>query len=160
MSVVKNSAPVPKGLPGRLTKGAGTHLASWLQQCSAISAEEAQELLDNSNSAGEGGRGAISLDGLIQAHGDRAGHSRPFTDVAYSGDILITKDPASMRLWRARGDYALLRVVSCPGSDVTFHPSGQFIVTGFRGGNKKRLKIWGPAGASAFSAGRKSIVHR
>ena len=32
----------------RLTKGAGTHLASWLQECKGLSIEEGLELLNNS----------------------------------------------------------------------------------------------------------------
>ena len=35
-----------KGFSGRLTKGAGTHLASWLQASTALSVNEAQALLD------------------------------------------------------------------------------------------------------------------
>ena len=37
---------MPVGLPGRLSKGAGTHLASWLQETTALTAEEGQALLD------------------------------------------------------------------------------------------------------------------
>ena len=35
-----------KSFEGRLSKGAGTHLASWLQETRALSAEEGQALLD------------------------------------------------------------------------------------------------------------------
>jgi hypothetical protein len=160
MQAARNCSNPAKGLPGRLTKGAGTHLASWLQEVNAMSVEEAQELLDSSESVSENKRGEISLAGLLEAHGERAGHSRPFTNVAYSGDVLVTKDPVGMRLWRARGDYALLRVVSCRGNDAAFHPNGQFIVTGTRGGNGKHLKIWGPAGGGGHTSSKRSIVHK
>ena len=63
-----------------------------------------------------------------------------------------------MRLWRARGDYALLRVVTAKGKHVAIHQNGQFIVTGTRGEGIEKLKIWGPGGGSAFTAGKKSIT--
>jgi hypothetical protein len=127
-----------------------------------------------------------ALSGLWEKHGKRAGHAKPITDVAYSGDLLITKDVSSMRLWRAHGgDYALLRVLTCRGRHVGVHRSGQFIVTGTReaaaivpsgdaveenaaassvsGGNRAAaattvLKVWGPGGGSAFTVGKKSIT--
>jgi len=40
------------------------------------------------------------LKGLFGKHGKKAGHTNPITDVAYSGDILVTKDTGRMRLWR------------------------------------------------------------
>ena len=42
----ERAAGAGKGFSGRLTKGAGTHLASWLQASTALSATEAQALLD------------------------------------------------------------------------------------------------------------------
>ena len=152
-----------KGLPGRLTKGAGTHLASWLQESDALSPEEAQTLLDsNFSTANTSVRGRRALEGLFSKHGKKAGHSNAITDIAYSGDILCTKDVSGMRLWRASGDFALLRCVASRGAHVAIHESGQFIVTGERGrgiGAKgHRVKIWGPSGGSAFSAGKKPIV--
>ena len=174
-----------KGFTGRLSKGAGTHLASWLQEVDALTIDEAQSLLDNHypDGARSTPRGERAWAGLLDTHGKRTGHAKKITDVAYSGDLLVTKDPASMRLWRTRGDFALLRVVSCRGKHVAIHPCGQFIVTGTRGagagagaaasagagtddttvgssGAKRASpKIWGPAGGSAFTAGKKSITH-
>ena len=166
-----------KGFTGRLTKGAGTHLASWLQEVDALAADEAQSLLDTHQPDGARStpRGERAWAGLQSAHGKRMGHAKRITDVAYSGDILVTKDPASMRLWRARGDFALLRVVTAKGPHVAIHPCGQFIVTGTRGaangaaadgGEEGKpaakpaggLKVWGPAGGSAFTAGKKAIT--
>ena len=161
---------MPRGLPGRLSKGAGTHLASWLQEVQALSAEEGQALLDArgeeaGEEAGENVRGARAKEGLFAKHGARAGHSHKITDVCWSGEMVLTKDRASLRLWRARGDFALLRVVSARGLHVAVHPCGQFIVTGTRsaGATSERpkaggLKIWGPAGVSAFSAGKKDLT--
>ncbi len=148
-----------KGLPGRLTKGAGTHLASWLQEVTVLSKESAQSLLDgtdeNSSMSNNNMRKERAIAGLKAAHGENAGHANPITDMAYSGDIIITKDRAGMRLWRSRGDYALLRVVTCKGKHAAFHSNGQFIVTGTRGGGTTGgLKIWGPAGGSAYSVGK------
>jgi hypothetical protein len=119
----------------------------------------------------------------LEAHGKKAGHSKIITDTCYSGDLIITKDSGSMRLWRAAGDFALLRVVSCAGKHVAVHHSGQFIVTGNRrlaatigdeggrgeedggegqsvasAGVSKALKVWGPAGGSAFAAGKKTMT--
>ena len=158
----------PKGLPGRLTKGAGTHLASWLQEVQALSAEEGQALLDargENEGAAENVRGMRAKEGLFAKHGVRAGHANKVTDVCWSGEMVLTKDKASLRLWRARGDFALLRVVSARGAHVAVHSCGQFIVTGTRGAgasseNPKAggLKIWGPAGGSAFSTGKKDLT--
>ena len=167
---------VVRGFPGRLTRGAGTHLASWLQESSALSSAEGQSLLDsNFSTASSTVRGQRALAGLFSKHGKKAGHSNPISDIAYSGDILVSKDKGGMRLWRASGDFALLRCVSSWGPHVAIHESGQFIVTGKRGqrvvetrGADKgsqdvsvknlRIKIWGPAGGSAFTAGKKRIV--
>jgi hypothetical protein len=151
------------GLPGRLTKGAGTHLASWLQESPGLSSSEAQTLLDSCDSKAEdSARGQHSLSGLHHIHGKKAGHSNPITDTAYSGALIITKDKGGMRLWRAGGDYALLRCVAAKGLHVAVHSSGQYIVTGTRGreimeGGYKP-KVWGPAGGSAFSVGKKRIT--
>merc|ERR1712167_117461 len=124
------AAPPPKGLPGRLTKGAGTHLASWLQESKGLTAEEGHRLLEDAALHPATVRGEKAIEGLWEAHGKKAGHANTITDVAYSGDIIVTKDTASMRLWRARGDYALLRVVTAKGKHVAIHQNGQFIVTG------------------------------
>ena len=162
-----NSEPsdtgLPKGFAGRLTKGAGTHLASWLQESSALSVEEGQALLDSKFSvAGGSVRGQRALAGLFAKHGKKAGHTNPITDVCYSGDILVSKDSGGMKLWRASGDFALLRCLAAKGSHVAIHECGQFIVTGTRGrevGAKGyKPKVWGPAGGSAFAAGKKSIA--
>jgi len=157
---------MPKGLPGRLTKGAGTHLASWLQESTALTPEEGQTLLDSGISvANSSVRGQRALEGLLSKHGAKAGHASKMTDVAYSGEILVTKDISGMRLWRASGDFALLRCVASKGPHVAVHESGQFIVTGIRGGvggeagtSRCKVRVWGPAGGSAFSAGKKSIT--
>ena len=155
------------GLPGRLTKGAGTHLASWLQHSEALTPSEGQELLDLSITSNPNeinkennnvNQGAKKIEALFAKHGRKAGHANPITDVAYSGDIIITKDMSGMRLWRASGDYALLRCVSARGPHVAIHCSGQFLVTGKRGNCMKGVKVWGPAGGSAFSAGKKDIT--
>ena len=160
----------PTGLPGRLTKGAGTHLASWLQEVQALSAEEGQALLDargeeEEEGATENVRGVRAKEGLFAKHGARVGHANKVLDVCWSGEMVLTKDKASLRLWRARGDFALLRVVSCRGAHVAVHSCGQFIVTGTRGAGacseKPKaggLKIWGPAGGSAFSTGKKDLT--
>lgn len=162
-TLVESTANLPKGLPGRLTKGAGTHLASWRQESTALTPDEAQILLDSSFSvASSSVSGQRALEGLFSKHGKIARHTHAITSIAYSGDILVTKDLSGMRLWRAAGDFALLRCVASTGPDVVIHESGQFIVTGKRGseiGSKGyRIKIWGPAGGSAFSAGKKSIT--
>ena len=138
--------PLPKGLSGRLTKSAGTHLASWLQEVTALTVEEAQTMLDTSKPIDSTVRGARAHAGLVEAHGKRAGHSKPITDMAHSGDLIATKDPRSMRLWRAHGDFALLRVVTCRGRNVSFHESGQYIVTGSR---TEHIECIGDGGKSA-----------
>mmetsp|Transcript_49694 Transcript_49694/g.158706 ORF Transcript_49694/g.158706 Transcript_49694/m.158706 type:complete len:155 (-) Transcript_49694:753-1217(-) len=122
-----------KGLDGRLTKGVGTHFASWLQEVTAVEPDAAQAHLDAGVPASSTPRGELAHKGLRAAHGKKAGHAKPITDVAYSGDLIATKDEGSLRLWRARSDFALLRVVSCRGPHVAFHPTGQFIVTGTPG---------------------------
>lgn len=132
----------------------GTHLASWLQEVSALSVDEGQALLDGRAPATAEPRGARAVAGLEAAHDRRLGHATPRTDSAFSGDVLATKDPKSLRLWRARGDHALLRVVACPGRHVAFHDCGQFLVTGTRGAAGKGLRVWGAGGGSAFTAGR------
>ena len=164
-----------KGLPGRLSKGAGTHLASWLQESTALTPQEAQSLLDSCESRAKNSpKGEKALAGLRDRHGNRCGHSKPITDVAFSGDLLVSKDDGSMRMWRSGGDYALLRVVACRGKHVAFHRTGQFIVTGTRNeasgdgeddgcASKARplckgLKVWGPAGGSAVGAGNAKIT--
>lgn len=144
------------GCSGRLSKGAVTHLASWLQEVSALTASEGQALLDASEPAGSSPRGERARAGLREARGKQAGHAKPITDVATSGELIVTKDPRSMRLWRASRDFPLLRVVTCSGRHVAFSPTGQFIVTGTRGAAAVGedgscvpaggLKIWGPAG--------------
>ena len=82
--------------------------------------------------------------------------------MAYSGEVLVTKDEGCMRLWRAGGDCALLRVVSCPGRHVAFHTNGQYIVTGTRGAGGTdggvQPKVWGAAGGTAASAGKADIL--
>jgi hypothetical protein len=144
----------------RLTKGAGTHLASWLQEVTALTPEEAQALLDAAEPAGRDPKSMRAKEGLLAAHGRKLGHAKPVSDIAYSGDIVVSKDAGCIRMWRARGDFCLLRVVSCPGKHVAIHPCGQFIVTGTRGSAIGRggLKIWGPAGGSAYTAGKKTFT--
>jgi len=172
---------------GRLARGAGTHLASWLQEVDALSGEEAQAILDGCGSEGGGGPPgsalAAALEGITRVHGARGGHARAITGAAISGDLLATKDPQSMRLWRSRGDFALLRVVTSRGAHVAFHPGGQFIVTGqrrprsgpesdghadatdpgeLRAHVRVRVrvlppKVWGPAGGSAYTAGKPGL---
>ena len=152
---------MPKGFPGRLSRGAGTHLASWLQETSALSATEGQALLDSTLENSNTVRGDRAQTGLFAVHGKQCGHSKRISQIAVSGDIIATKDPTSLRLWRARGDFALLRVVACRGTRVAFHPNGQFIVTGNRtddGKSKSNLKIWGPSGGGAHAAGKKSTT--
>ena len=144
----------------RLTKGAGTHLASWLQEVAALTPEEAQALLDATKPAGHDPKSALAKEGLLAAHGRKLGHAKPVSDIAYSGDILVSKDASCIRMWRARGDFCLLRVVTCPGKHVAIHPCGQFIATGTRGAavGHGGLKIWGPAGGSAYTAGKKTFT--
>ena len=84
------------GLPGRLTRGAGTHLASWLQEVGNVDANEAALWLANPRNP----RTAVALSELQQRHGRTAGHSGPIVDAALSGELLATKDAKSMRLWR------------------------------------------------------------
>jgi hypothetical protein len=145
---------MPLGLPGRLSKGAGTHLASWLQEVDNVSAEEATAWLDRgSTQEDERTREAVAT--LREQHGKKAGHAGKIIAAAYSGELLATKDEKSMRLWRAR-DGTLLRVVSaCTGNAVAFGPSGQNIVTGTVGG---RYKVWGAAGESAVGCGNTKIT--
>ena len=139
------------GLPGRLSKGAGTHLASWLQLVSNISDDEAEKWI----SAKRHERTAEVLKRVQESHGKKLGHSSKIVDAAFSGQLLATKDKSSMRLWRAR-DGNLLRVVTaCTGKSVTFSPTGQNIVTGTIG---SKLKIWGPAGGSAVGCGNTKIT--
>ena len=102
------------GLSGRLSKGAGTHLASWLQEVGNVGVEEAVSWLRAPRHA----KTAQALADLRQKHGENVGHAGPVVDAAFSGELLATKDRRSMRLWRARGG-TLLRVVSaCPGAGV------------------------------------------
>ena len=96
------------------------------------------------------------LASLRDRHGKNAGHSGPIVDAAMSGELLATKDEKCMRLWRAR-DGTLLRVVSaCAGSGVAFSPCGHYIVTG--NAKTKKIKVWGAAGGSAFTAGKSKIT--
>mmetsp|Transcript_18753 Transcript_18753/g.30093 ORF Transcript_18753/g.30093 Transcript_18753/m.30093 type:complete len:148 (+) Transcript_18753:80-523(+) len=140
------------GLPGRLSKGAGTHLASWLQEVSNVLNEEANLWLEQPKDP----RTANVFAALTERHGKSAGHSQPIIDAAVSGELLATKDAKSMRLWRAR-DGALLRVVSaCPGKGVAFSPTGNNIVTGTCG--TAQIKVWGPAGNSAVGCGNTKIT--
>mmetsp|Transcript_13838 Transcript_13838/g.24098 ORF Transcript_13838/g.24098 Transcript_13838/m.24098 type:complete len:149 (-) Transcript_13838:19-465(-) len=142
-----------KGFPGRLSKGAGTHLASWLQEVSNIPLEEANSWLEQPQ---DDAKTAEALKALTQLHGKTAGHSGRIIDIAASGELLATKDEKSMRLWRAR-DGTLLRVVTaCPGTRVVFSPTGNNIVTGTAG--TKKVKIWGPAGNSAVGCGNTKIT--
>eukprot|EP00035_Acanthoeca_spectabilis_P030241 m.8561 g.8561 ORF g.8561 m.8561 type:complete len:93 (-) comp4075_c0_seq1:257-535(-) len=66
----------------------------------------------------------------------------------------VTKDKDSMRLWRRR-DGERLRVVTCRGNAVAFGTNGNNLVTGDVDGDK--MKVWGAAGGSAFTAGKKNI---
>ena len=139
------------GLPGRLSKGAGTHLASWLQEVDNIEPAEAMGWLEQDRHP----RTRAEVEALRELHGRKAGHAGKIIDAAFSGELLLTKDETSMRMWRARGG-TLLRVVSaCPGDGVAFSPSGNNIVTGSLGG---RIKIWGPAGQSAVGCGNTKIT--
>ena len=139
------------GLPGRLTKDAGTHLASWLQLVSNVSEEDATTWVESPRHE----RTAGALKKIQELHGKKAGHSSRVIDAAFSGQLLATKDKSSMRLWRAR-DGNLLRVIgACNGKSVAFSPSGQNIVTGTVG---SKLKIWGPAGGSAVGCGKTKIT--
>jgi hypothetical protein len=65
-------------------------------------------------------------------------------------------------MMESSGDYALLRCVPSEGLHVAIHETGQFIATGTRGkalGDKGYdVKIWGPAGGSAFTAVRKVLL--
>ena len=168
-NVVKDGSVRRVGLPGRLTKGAGTHLASWLQPSNAFSMPERQAILDsNCSSAKAIEKGTKALECIRNVHGRKCGHSRPISDAAYSVEILITKDTQSMRLWRASGDFALLRVVGgVKGRHVSVHSNGQFIVCGERSvavdvgsasvNNQTTPTCFGPSGGSAFTAGKKAI---
>eukprot|EP00929_Paragymnodinium_shiwhaense_P040380 TRINITY_DN21093_c0_g1_i1.p1 TRINITY_DN21093_c0_g1~~TRINITY_DN21093_c0_g1_i1.p1 ORF type:complete len:147 (+),score=27.75 TRINITY_DN21093_c0_g1_i1:102-542(+) len=139
------------GLPGRLKKGAGTHLASWLQEVGNVPLEEAAEWLRAPREEAT----TELLAALKQKHGKAVGHSGPIIDAAACGQLLVTKDAGSMRLWRAR-DGTLLRVITaCPGDAVAFSPSGNNIVTGTVGG---KIKTWGPAGQSAVGIGNTKIT--
>ena len=146
------------GLPGRLTKGAGTHLASWLQELSFdlsnVTPEEAYAwlLLPRNPRTDE------ILDKVRKHIGnENLGHNNPILTSAHSGELLVTKDEKSMRLWRSK-DGTLLRVVSgCVGNAVAFSPTGQKIVTGYIGKIEK-LKLWGPAGGSAVGCGKAKIT--
>ncbi|CAD7958074.1 unnamed protein product [Amoebophrya sp. A25] len=155
---------------GRLTQGAGTHLASWLQEVGNIPEEEALAWLglgeeeeqgehERENNKIEDARKFVAE--LRKIHGKNCGHSGPLVDADASGDLIVTKCANSMRLWRKRGG-SLLRVVGgCPGNRVAFSPSGSIIVTlSYNSllGHRKNLKIWGPAGASAVGCGNTKIT--
>ena len=93
---------------------------------------------------------------MQQQHGKNAGHSSAIIAAAASGELLVTKDVKSMRLWRIR-DGTLLRVVgACPGNRVAFSPTGGNIITGTLGSTN--MKVWGPAGASAVGVGNTKIT--
>ena len=140
------------GLPGRLTRGAGTHLASWLQEVDNVTEEEAMSWLTSERHV----KTAQVLEKLQGQHGKMLGHAGKITDAAYSGELLATKDAKSMRLWRASSG-TLLRVIgACPGTAVAFSPTGQNIVTGSV--ELQKIKIWGPAGGSAVGAGKTKIT--
>ena len=139
------------GLPGRLKKGAGTHLASWLQLVSNVPHETDESWLQ----ADKHVKTRETVKKIQGIHGRKAGHSGAIVDAALSGQLLATKDKTSMRLWRAR-DRTLLRVISaCTGRSVAFSPSGQNIITGTVG---SKLKVWGPAGGSALGSGKTKIT--
>ena len=141
-----------KGLPGRLAKGAGTHLASWLQEVDNISQEQALSWLSSDKHP----KTEECLAKLKETHGKTAGHAKNIIDAAFSGELLATKDDKSMRLWRAR-DCNLLRVIGgCTGKAVAFSPTGNNIVTGTV--ETQKIKIWGPAGGSAVGAGNTKIT--
>ena len=143
---------MPLGLPGRLSKGAGTHLASWLQEVANVTPEEAILWLE----APRDSRTPDVLTALRQQHGKNLGHAGRIVDAAFSGELLVTKDEKCMRLWRAR-DGTLLRVVSaCHGDGVAFSPSGHNIVSGTAKTGK--IKIWGAAGGSAVGCGNSKIT--
>ena len=89
---------MPLGLPGRLSKGAGTHLASWLQQVSNVPEEEAIAWLESPRHE----RTNEAVAALQHCHGKTVGHAGQILDAAFSGDLLVTKDATSLRLWRAR----------------------------------------------------------
>ena len=141
------------GLPGRLSKGAGTHLASWLQEVSNITDEEALSWLAQPRHP----KTEEVLVAVQGHHGSKSlGHSGPVVAASFSGELLATKDKSSMRLWRAR-DGTLLRVVSaCPGNGIAFSPSGSNIVTG--SAKTSKVKVWGPAGQSAVGCGNSKIT--
>jgi hypothetical protein len=143
---------------GRLKKGAGTHLASWLQEVSNVAPEEAESWIQEKTPEDMKSNEKVIqiLDKLRGLYGRNAGHTGPIIDIAYSGELLATKDEASLRLWRKR-DCTLLRVVTaCAGDSVAFSPSGGNIVTGTPG--SRNIKVWGPAGGSAVGCGNSKIT--
>ena len=143
----------PTELPGRLTKGAGTH--SWdvslLYILNFKDRHRKVSMLYSSKRARTSRRGcrrcrrcrprrarrcwmpAVRRRREPRNNVPRAGHANKVTDVCWSGEMVLTKDKASLRLWRARGDFALLRLVSSRGAHVAVHSCGQFILTGTRG---------------------------
>ena len=142
-----------KSFSGRLTKGAGTHLASWLQEVSNIPQTEARSWLEQPIHP----KTAETLASLKRQHGKNAGHPGKIVDVSFSGELVVTKEVRSMRLWRAR-DGTLLRVVSaCKGDGVAFSPTGQNIVTGNKG-DTSEVTVWGAAGGSAVGCGKTKIT--
>ena len=60
-----------KGFTGRLSKGAGTHLASWLQEVDNVTVEEATTWLEQP----EDGRTREAVEKLREQHGRAAGHA-------------------------------------------------------------------------------------
>jgi len=142
------------GLPGRLSKGAGTHLASWLQEVKNFNTDEGMAWLQAPRN--EKTKNMVTT--LRKKHGKKAGHSGLILDAAYSGELLVTKDAKSLRMWRARG-FTLLRVLGgIPGPNVAFAPNGTNIATG-NVKTGKGIKLWGPAGQSAVGINNTKITN-
>ena len=76
---------MPLGLPGRLSKGAGTHLASWLQEVSNVPEEEARSWLESPRHE----RTNEAVAALQHCHGKTVGHAGQILDAAFSGDLLV-----------------------------------------------------------------------
>ena len=137
VSSILNSSKTPVnvhcknlGLSGRLKRGAGTHLASWLQELSFELSHVSHEAVHQWLLSEPDPQTETVLPNVIKHVGTKSlGHNNPILSVAYGGELLVTKDEKPMRLWRAK-DATLLRVISgCPGDTVSFSPSRQKIVT-------------------------------
>ena len=137
VSSILNSSKAPVnvhfknlGLSGRLKRGAGTHLASLLQELSFELSHVSHEAVHQWLLSEPDPQTETVLPNVIKHVGTKSlGHSNPILSVAYGGELLVTKDEKPMRLWRAK-DATLLRVISgCPGDTVSFSPSRQKIVT-------------------------------